>query len=394
MKSRKLLFTLVLTLVALLMFTVSICAEIVEITKEDAENVYANESNYRKDHVWNIIDGNKETVGIYSDGNDWFGVVGDTLTIEFKYEIYVTNILAYGAGNWTESIINCYDKDGNLTLSGQTILNGNTGQTETPEPYIVFDYLDSEAKETKAVKKMVITITALKWNGNIKTHKYSELSIFHDHVHDYVINDGLIYPPTCAVEGRVRMKCVCGDVSELPVEPTGNHSFVDKVVFRNGFTNPGYYGAICETCDTQDYPETHIDPLFTSLGYSSSTYNGYSIQIGIMINYEAIELYNSLAPYPIDFGVVAASQKAYSDGNPLSQSEAGIVAAASTVICKSLTDNGSYLINYKIKGFGEENVDTQFFLSLYVFDGTSIYYIGEETTFDAITRSYTDITKN
>lgn len=391
MKSRKLMLTLVLTLVALLMFAISISAEVVQITQDDIENIYANETNIRKDFVWNLFDGNLETAGIYSDGKDWFGAQGDTVTIEFKYDILVSKMLAYGAGNWTISSIVGYDSQGNATLSAQTTFNGNVGQTEVPEPEKIFEVLPGEEK---LVRTLVITVTELKWNGNQRTHKYSELEIFHDHNHDFSINDGLIYPPSCAIEGLVRMLCVCGEGTELPVPPSGNHTMTEKVVFRNGFTNPGYYGSICQTCDTQDSPITDIGPLFTSLGYSSSTYGGYSIQLGVLINYEAIELYNSLAEYPIDFGTVAASKLAYPEGNPLVLGENGIEGASSSVICKSLTDKSHYLVNYKIKGFGENHVDTQFFLSLYVFDGNEIYYIGEDTTFDAITKSYNDISNN
>ncbi|MBQ8145846.1 MAG: hypothetical protein IJ039_03610 [Clostridia bacterium] len=387
MKSRKLLLTLVLTLAALLMFTISICAEIVQITSDDIENIYANEENRRKDKVWNLFNGDKLSKGLYSDGNDWFGAVGDTVTIEFKYEIFVTKVLAYGIGNYTISDVTGYDSLGNVTFAGQSIFDNNEGEEEIPEPKTVFE---SEEGKSVAVKKIVIKVTSLKW-GSQGTHKYSELEVFHDHNHDFSINDGLIYPPTCAEEGMVKMNCVCGESAELPVEPTGAHSMVEKVVFRNGFTNAGYYGSVCETCTTQDAPVTNIGPLFTSLGYSSSTYGNYSIQIGIMINHEAIELYNSLAQYPIEFGTVAASKAAYADGNPLVLSEIGIEGASSAIVCKSLTAKGHSLINYKIIGFGEGHVDTQFFLSLYVFDGNDIYYIGEETTFDAIAVSYNGI---
>ncbi len=390
MKSRKLLFTLALTLIVLLMFTISICAEIVQITADDIEEIYANEGNRRKDKVWNLFNGDKLSKGLYSDGNDWFGNVNDTVTIEFKYEILVTKILSYGIGNYTTSSVTGYDSQGNITLAGQSIFDNNTGEEEIPDPVTVFESEDGVAKP---VKKIVIKVTGLKWESQ-GTHKYSELEVFHDHNHDFSINDGLIYPPTCATEGLVKMNCICGASSELPVEPTGNHSVIDKVVFRNGYTNPGYYGSVCQTCDTLDSPITHIGPLFTSLGYSSSTYGNYSIQLGVMINYEAIDLYNSLAEYPIDFGTVAASKQAYPEGNPLVLGENGIEAAASTVVCKSLTSKDKYMINYKIKGFGESHVDTQFFLSLYVFDGNNIYYIGEETTFDAVTKSYSDIANN
>lgn len=392
MKSRKLMLTLVLTLVALLMFAISISAEVMQIKPEDIESIYANDTNTRKDAVNNLFDGNISSAGLYSNGDDWFGLVGDTLTIEFKYEIKITKILSYGVGNWTISSTVGYDSNGNATLSAQTNFN-NSENADSPPPVETFEAGEGEEK---LVKKLVITITSLKWtnnsDGGAKTHKFSELEIFHDHNHDYTINDGLIYPPTCATQGLAKMKCVCDAVAEVPVDATGNHSMIEKVVFRNGFTNDGYYGSVCQTCETQDSPITNIGPLFTSLGYSSSSYGDYSIQIGVMINYDAIELYNSLAEYPIEFGTVVASKLAHTEGNPLVLGEEGVMSASKAVVCKDVTNTGYYLINYKIIGFGESHVDTEFFLSLYAFDGNEIYYIGEGTTFDAITVSYSSIT--
>ena len=245
MKSRKLMLTLVLTLVALLMLAISISAEIVKVTTNDIDSIYTNETNKRKEQVLNLFDGEIKSAGLYSDGKDWFGVLGDTLTIEFKYEILVTKILSYGVGNWTYSSLVGYDSVGNVTIDVKTLFNNS--DSEIPPAEKTFDPEDGIARP---VKKLVITITELKWtnnsDGGAKTHKYSELEIFHDHNHDFSINDGLIDPPTCALEGKVNMKCVCGESAILPVDPTGEHTMVESVVFRNGFTSPGYYGSVCQ----------------------------------------------------------------------------------------------------------------------------------------------------
>ena len=52
------------------------------LTKNDIYSIETNDKyNPAVDNVWKVIDGNKRTDGLYTPGSDWFGNVGDILTI-------------------------------------------------------------------------------------------------------------------------------------------------------------------------------------------------------------------------------------------------------------------------------------------------------------------------
>ena len=130
--------------------------------------VEANSDNSRKDQAVNIFDGNKSSVGIYSAGNDWYGVNGDYITITFDEAISILTIKGFGAGNYTTSKVTAYDEEGNEVASGSFLFNGGA-----------YDNLSSTInfKEAVVVKTLRIEITGLKWNDP-KTHKIAEVEIY------------------------------------------------------------------------------------------------------------------------------------------------------------------------------------------------------------------------
>jgi len=132
------------------------------------ESAVANEENGRKDQGMNLFDGNTKTAGLYNAGDDWYGAIGDMLTITFKEEITIKKIDAYVAGNWTLSNLVCYDANGNEVATG-----GLRAES-------VDQKLEGIINLEKGVKVKTITIeiAELKWNGDVKTHKISELEIF------------------------------------------------------------------------------------------------------------------------------------------------------------------------------------------------------------------------
>ena len=130
--------------------------------------VTANDDNSRKDQAANIFNGDKTSPGIYSAGNDWYGVNGDYITITFDQAISLQTLKAYGAGNYTTSKVTAYDEEGNEVASGTFLFNGGA-----------YDNLSSTVnfKEAVTVKTLRIEITGIKWN-DAKTHKFAELEIY------------------------------------------------------------------------------------------------------------------------------------------------------------------------------------------------------------------------
>lgn len=137
------------------------------------DSIYAEGSGARDSVVYNLVDGDKSTSGIYSAGNDWYGAVGDKVTIEFTEELDVYLAYAYVTGNWTHSVYTFYNAEG-VSVHSQTAC----GDTNTGDPMEVAEQekLYESATPIK-VKKIVIEITSLKW-GSATTHKVSEVEIY------------------------------------------------------------------------------------------------------------------------------------------------------------------------------------------------------------------------
>lgn len=129
----------------------------------------ANEENKRKDYGMNMFDGITTSSGLYSDGStEWFGEVGDKLTITFKEEILLTKLNAWGMGNWTTSKVTAYNANGDEVASGTlTANNSSTGEWLTA----------INLEEAVLVQTITIEITGIKWES-ARTHKLSEIEIF------------------------------------------------------------------------------------------------------------------------------------------------------------------------------------------------------------------------
>ena len=144
------------------------------LNAEHISSAVANEDNTRKDKGMNLFDGDTVSAGLYSDGNDWFGVVGDTLTITFAEEMDVNSIIVYALGNWTTSHWTAFKADGEKVID--TSINANSsGESEA---LVVYDGFNQETGITtsKKIKTIVIEITAIKWDSP-RTHKISEVVV-------------------------------------------------------------------------------------------------------------------------------------------------------------------------------------------------------------------------
>ena len=143
------------------------------LPSEKIDTIYRDGGSGRRDaQLYNLVDGDKVTSGIYSDGNDWFGDVGECAVIEFTEELEVFMINAYVTGNWTHSSITCYDANGNAVWGPFSALGESNKTGEDGEKRTVY-----ESTSSIKVKKIVIQITDFKWNDP-KTHKVSEIEIF------------------------------------------------------------------------------------------------------------------------------------------------------------------------------------------------------------------------
>lgn len=398
MKLRKLL--LIIAIVAVMMTTLAICASAamveVQFDKNYFSSIVANEDNERKDMVHKLLDGDITCGGIYGEESDnidnqhaWMGGVGDYVLFTFNEPTVVTNMDIFVTGNWTWAIIEFFDENGKMILlidNDDIIANDNPYgpvgvQRPAFKPATEDDYL--------TVSQIKITVASLKW-GRHSTYLLSEVVINGLHEHEYSKFDHVVTPPTCALEGQSLYKCSCGDEALFPIEPHGQHIEGQRVVYRNGFTNPGYKSTVCITCDTMDSNITDtIGPLFSTLGYSVREDGTGGIQLGFSPNYDNIALYNELSGMTLKFGTVMGSRAVLPDGNPLQiAGENGVSSVHDGFIVKDYTDLGYDTIACRIAGFGEALHATELIISAYVYDGYNIFYLGSDTTSNVTTVSY------
>ena len=92
-----------------------------KLTKNDVYSIETDIYNPAYDGRWRVVDGSTSVSSIYSAG-DWFGNVGDVLTITLNKEMALTNLKIYTAGNYTTANITVKDSAGNKTLSKNYLL--------------------------------------------------------------------------------------------------------------------------------------------------------------------------------------------------------------------------------------------------------------------------------
>ena len=422
MKFRK--FLLVLSLVALLavLCAFSVSAEAEEILLDpnffDAE---CTEGCPRAAYVPNLFDGDITSGGLYGGERPvWYGrcpscfgdnaLEGDAITITFKQEMVITKMEYYVTGNWTKATVEFLDSKGEIIhiVTGDSYdsrivadinHSGPEGACKTIFQTGDADKLGESLEVLTGVKQIRIYRACSKWhdkpnpNEHYRTLTISEIKIYGLHEHNFSTEGDYIEYPTCALDGLVKSFCFCGAEGEKVVAASGNHRSFERIVFRNGFTEPGYKTMVCLTCDTQDQLDyagkIDIGPLFSTLGYSVREDGKSGVQLGISPNFENIEFYNSIASSPLQFGTISGSRNVLAEGNPLSIDENGDIAAVSDkLVLKSYTDLGFSIISCKISGFSSDFYDTQLILSAYVYDGINIFYLGNETSKTLSTVSY------
>lgn len=407
MKLSKLLFCALLVLCLSSCLAVFVCAEDMFFEGQEPINFelkhvesITSSVEEREHTLPNMFDGDIYDVGLYSLGNTWSGLNGDYILITFNQDTPISEIVFWLTGNWTKAALECRDSLGNMVYqldgkSDQTTIiaqsNNSTGGNAEPvtafkkdidEPYIM-------------VKEIKLIITEVKWanDPSRRTFKVAEIGIKGIHLHNHnVPGENIIKAPTCALEGVRECFCCCGDVAGMPEPATGEHSMTEKLVYRNGYTNPGYKAIVCATCDTKDSePTAEVGPLFTPLGYSAREDGSGAIQVGFLVNHQNIKRFSALSGTSVMFGVVAGSRETLKEGNPLVLDEGGLSVANSYVLKKDLSASSYDIVSYQITNFGESFYDTQLILAGYIYIGGAVSYIGEESSKDIIPVSYNGI---
>ena len=193
---------------------------------------------------WNVLDGNTNGGGLYGPGNDWFGNVGDTLTITLDNEVTLKTFTMYTQGNSTYANVYFKDAKGNVTGTYSV----EAAKYEPPQKQ------DIITNGNIKVKTIVIEITYIKW-GSAYTFKLTELEMAavvkdarlpHTHVYDNFVK--VITEPTCTTNGRSEYACFCGVTTQKAV-PYVSHDYSVLVSGKEATcTSSGTQTYKCATC--------------------------------------------------------------------------------------------------------------------------------------------------
>ena len=158
-----------------------------DIYKIETNNIY----NPAIDNIWKMFDGNKNSAGIYAQGSDWFGDVGDKLIVTLDQEILLKELYVYVAGNWTTATVRVKNANGSTLISKEVRANasayGGAGEkievfkgdkknvyiieveiTSIKESYQTFKLTEIEAKGVKTDKSIINLV------DNNHIHHYRE----------------------------------------------------------------------------------------------------------------------------------------------------------------------------------------------------------------------------
>ena len=228
-------------------------------------------------------------------------------------------------------------------------------------------YVWSNAKYVSANDFVYETDRATARNSISIVYDYNKCDAFYGSTHDEKKLNGCQF-------GCSR-GCGVVDILENPV-----HDYAKSVLY--GETNKVDYFAeisVCETCvncKTANGVPTEIDALFSDKGYSVSL-EGIGIVYGFYVNKTAIEMYKQYVSSEFECGLVASSQ----EGELLTVDEQNkVVPNNGTAVCAAVEDLTYKLLEIKIVGLTENDVDASIVCCGYVRDGDSIYYLSEGMT--------------
>ena len=197
-------------------------------------------------------------------------------------------------------------------------------------------------------------------------YNYNKCRAFYNNEHDEKQLNGCQFG--CARE------CGVVDLLENP-----NHTFLKTVLYGNS-KDVNYFSTIsvctlCENCKAQDGEAIVIEPLFDDKGYSVCL-DKVGIVYGFYINKDAVADYKQYVSSEFEYGLVASS----TEGDLLGIDGQNKVTPNGSAVCAAIDDPAYKLLEIKVVGISEENVDTAIVCCGYVRDGDSIYYLSEGMT--------------
>ncbi len=215
----------------------------VALGKDDIYDITTDEYNPAIDNIWKVVDGNKESAGLYAAGADWFGNVGDTLLITLEQEVVLTDMYLYVYGNYTTATVTIKNALGKTVKSGKITADGNK----------TLKIIAVEGGSVEAYT-IEIAITALKWESAY-TFKVAEIEMKaakpdtrlpHDHVYREYVKETV--KATCKAHGKAEYACYCGRIKEQQT-PYADHSYTVLTSSKPvTCTENGKDVYKCETC--------------------------------------------------------------------------------------------------------------------------------------------------
>ena len=230
-----------------------------KLTKDDIYSIETSIYNPAYDNRWKVVDGTTNVSSIYSAG-DWFGNVGDVLTITLKQEMVLTGLKIYTAGNFTFATIRVKDASGNVVLKKGITANGSSNGG-TPQTHTLASNTQYKAYTIE------IEITGLKWE-DARTLKVSEVEITaakqdtripHTHVHREFVEN--IRVATCQQTAKNIYKCFCGNKKEVEGEKGECVYDILTAITKVSCTEKGTvtYKCVCgNSKTTETLPKGHI----------------------------------------------------------------------------------------------------------------------------------------
>ncbi|MBQ7907417.1 MAG: hypothetical protein IJ309_05525 [Clostridia bacterium] len=212
------------------------------LTRKDTYEVTTDEYNPAEGNRYKVLDGNKNTAGIYNAGDDWFGYVGDKLVITLSQEMILKDFYIYTAGNYTFATVRVKNAAGSTKVTKTINANGSAYGGEG-QKHTVF--------EGQAVQAYTIEIEITNNKDNYQYFKVSELEIhaakpdvrLPHSGHDYREIAEIMKPSTCQTRGEANYACFCGATKGYYMPKVDHDYSVEK----------DYVAATCETDGKAEY---------------------------------------------------------------------------------------------------------------------------------------------
>ena len=234
-----------------------------KLTKDDIYNVEASSIyNPAVDNVWKMFDGKTDSAGVYAQGSDWFGDLGDVLIVTLDQEIVLKELYVYVAGNWTTATVRVKNANGQVLISESVRANasayggpGDKIQVFKGEKYRVYT-IEVEITSLKESYQTFKLTEIEAWGAKEDTRI---LKMDDKHICDHREFVEQMTPSTCVARGTARYACYCGKTGDY-YTPKLVREFTELVSYTAPTcTSPGQAIYNCK-CGT--YKRTiDLDPL-------------------------------------------------------------------------------------------------------------------------------------